>query len=323
MAHIRTDSTQHCYFRPAQLSAAPERPHAVKRQESKAPDASQVSQSLDFINRTKAKFEEASEPSTKKGVSEQDVFASLAHSKLSAKGPDAAKRFESEFEKNMERFTGEKDQVFLATDKTLSNLLRDGVINQSEYQAIKSEAFGKAQLDGDRNTLGSEPVMSSKTGNPLSFEELMAWLTANPDATPEEMSSFLASQKPAGGKVDAAGAAQGAGKTGASGASGDFGPPSNTFLWKPASDKNGKLAILLPANMAGQASSVKVLSPDGRTTLATGSYAGVGNGSRTHFRFDKPGSAFPNGSVVQITMKDGSTQNIQVANTAARLEKKF
>ena len=94
------------------------------------------------------------------------------------------------------------------------------------------------------------------------------------------------------------------------------------FLWKPESDKNQKLAILLPPNLAGKVAEVIVLSPDGKLTLQRGKYSGVGNGAREHYRFSKAGSEFPDGSIVVIKLKDGTTKHMVIKETSARLEKK-
>jgi hypothetical protein len=93
---------------------------------------------------------------------------------------------------------------------------------------------------------------------------------------------------------------------------------SGEFLWKPKSDKDGKLAILLPSALEGQVDSVSVISPSG--TVSTGKYAGVGNGSREHFRFTRPGGDFQDGSKVVITMKDGSLKEVQISDSSARYQ---
>jgi hypothetical protein len=90
------------------------------------------------------------------------------------------------------------------------------------------------------------------------------------------------------------------------------------FLWKPASDKDGKLAILLPSRMTGKVKSVKVLDAKGEKTLATGKYSGVGNGDREHFRFTKSGSQFPKGAMVEITLSSGEKRRVTIENTAQR-----
>jgi hypothetical protein len=96
---------------------------------------------------------------------------------------------------------------------------------------------------------------------------------------------------------------------------------SGQFLWKPASDKDGKLAILLPSRLTGKVKSVTILSADKSKILAKGKYSGVGNGDREHFRFSKAGSGYPDNAIVLITMKDGKTYNVKVKETSDRYER--
>lgn len=93
------------------------------------------------------------------------------------------------------------------------------------------------------------------------------------------------------------------------------------FLWKPVSDKNGDLVVLLPKKLTGQVHEVRVLSPDGKKTLATGKYSGIGNGNREHFRFSQPGSSYPDGSFVLIQLNDGTTRHIKIRETSKRVER--
>jgi hypothetical protein len=90
------------------------------------------------------------------------------------------------------------------------------------------------------------------------------------------------------------------------------------FLWKPVSDSDGKLAILLPPQFNGKVSGVTVNSPDGQS--ATGKNGGVGNGDRQHFRFNQPGSAFAPGTVVSISLRDGRSEQIPIQNPGMRNE---
>jgi hypothetical protein len=93
---------------------------------------------------------------------------------------------------------------------------------------------------------------------------------------------------------------------------------NNEFLWKPVSEKDGKLAVVLPKALTGKVKSVKILSADKTKTLATGKFSGVGNGDREHFRFGKAGSGYPDGAIVVITLEDGSKRNVVIKDTAAR-----
>lgn len=91
------------------------------------------------------------------------------------------------------------------------------------------------------------------------------------------------------------------------------------FLWKPISDSDGKLAVLLPPSLTGKVSGVRVLSPAGEV-LANGRHGGIGNGDREHFRFDRPGGAFPSGAIVEVTLKTGEVKRIEIAEPSSRGE---
>ncbi len=91
------------------------------------------------------------------------------------------------------------------------------------------------------------------------------------------------------------------------------------FLWKPVSEKDGRLAILLPSSMTGKVSEVCVIKPDGSRALQRGQASGVGNGNREHYRFSKPGGSFPDGSIVLIKMKDGTNRHMKISETSNRV----
>jgi hypothetical protein len=93
---------------------------------------------------------------------------------------------------------------------------------------------------------------------------------------------------------------------------------SGQFLWKPDSDKDGKLAVLLPSTLTGRIKSVSVLSPDGKKVLQKGRFSGIGNGSREHYRFTKAGGAFPDRSIVLIKLEDGSLRHVKINDTSKR-----
>lgn len=93
---------------------------------------------------------------------------------------------------------------------------------------------------------------------------------------------------------------------------------NSQFLWKPQSEKDGKLAILLPKGLTGQVKGVQILSPDLKTVLGKGKFSGVGNEDREHYRFSKAGGGYPDGAVVVITMADGSKHHVKIKETSNR-----
>ena len=82
------------------------------------------------------------------------------------------------------------------------------------------------------------------------------------------------------------------------------------FLWKPVSDSNGNLVVLLPSQYNGKVSSVSVNGEKG-------SFSGIANGNRSHWRFSKPGAAYgSNARVVAAT--SGGNVSWTVPNGGAR-----
>ena len=90
-------------------------------------------------------------------------------------------------------------------------------------------------------------------------------------------------------------------------------PPSlqgdNTFLWKPVSENNGRLVVLIPARLLADA-----------CTVGTEKGAGVGrhNGNREHFRFSKPGSAYGRNVLVVSYYQGAETGRWTVPDGAGR-----
>ena len=96
---------------------------------------------------------------------------------------------------------------------------------------------------------------------------------------------------------------------------------SNEFLWKPISEKDKKLAIVLPSDLTGEVASV-TLEDSKNKPLASGKYSGVGNGNRETYRFGAKGSTYPDGLHVKITMKNGEEKSVKITDTAKRVTKK-
>jgi hypothetical protein len=74
--------------------------------------------------------------------------------------------------------------------------------------------------------------------------------------------------------------------------------------WRPRLN-NDNLAIIFRPGHATLAEKVEIVSPDGKTVLATGVRAGTTTDGRPIYNFDKPGASFPDGSIVLMTYKDG------------------
>jgi hypothetical protein len=92
---------------------------------------------------------------------------------------------------------------------------------------------------------------------------------------------------------------------------------SGGFLWKPKSESNGKLVVLLPGSLRGKVSGASI---SGSFGSENGSFAGdTHNGRRPHYRFSKSGGSY--GSNIRVTARTSSgTKSWTVPNGGSRNE---
>jgi hypothetical protein len=91
------------------------------------------------------------------------------------------------------------------------------------------------------------------------------------------------------------------------------------FLFKPESDGEGKLVVLLPANLAYSVESLILKDEDGNE-IERGEPSGYANGGREHFRFDKAGDEYPDNLTVEITLSDGTTKEYVIPDPSQRYD---
>jgi len=110
---------------------------------------------------------------------------------------------------------------------------------------------------------------------------------------------------------------------GAGGGGGPQGPSVNVdgaggFLFKPVSESDGKLVVLLPTELRGNVDSV-VIRDNAGTVIDQGRFAGDdANGGRAHFRFGRTGADYPPDVTVEIRLKDGSTKSYPIGDPSVR-----
>ena len=91
------------------------------------------------------------------------------------------------------------------------------------------------------------------------------------------------------------------------------------FLFKPASDSDGKLVVLVPKQMRDNVASIKVKDESGKA-LSSGTLKGTFGDGRDIFRFDKSGSSLPKNVTVEVTLKDGSVKKYPIADPSKRYD---
>lgn len=89
------------------------------------------------------------------------------------------------------------------------------------------------------------------------------------------------------------------------------------FVWKPVSESNGNLVVLLPPSLRGRVSGVAITK--GGAVLERGHFAGDANGGRPHYRFSMPGAAYGTGLTVVASLTSGGTQSWSIPNGGQRI----
>jgi hypothetical protein len=98
------------------------------------------------------------------------------------------------------------------------------------------------------------------------------------------------------------------------------GPSSGGFLWKPVSESNGNLVVLLPSQYRGRVSQTAILGVGGQV-IEVGRFAGdTHNGNRPHYRFSMPGAGFGNNITVAARFTDGSVRTWRIPRGGSRFE---
>lgn len=256
-------------------------------------------------------------------VNEQELYSALVHRRLEKEKPELATRYAAELKAAADTYrTGHPDDLnmFKVSDRLMRQYVRESKLSQADYRSIRDDAFGRAQLDSDRTRLSAVKSEGSKDGDtPLrAVSTAVKKIETNEAATSGEIAQFRAHEAEisrAKFKDRKAGSVLQPGTA----VSTISGAAPAGFLWKPVSEKNGNLVVLLPPELTGRAAGVTVHSPDGNSVLARGSYSGIGNGAREHYRFGKPGGSFPDGAVVTISLAGGEQLRIAVPKSGSEL----
>ncbi|MEZ4752874.1 MAG: hypothetical protein R3A13_00980 [Bdellovibrionota bacterium] len=271
--------------------------------------------------------EDIQEVSDLKRVNETEMYAAYVHNKLSSSNPELAKQFMTKLQEQTLSYKENRGEhlFYKASDQVMRTFVREKQLKKKEYKTIKYEAFGKSQFDSDRTQISAAKLETLKDGDTAvrAVKTALAKANENKSASDPEFQVWRAHEasisrqkwkekKRAGllgtrgaNHVDATGKTQGI---------------PDGFLWKPESDSDGRLVVLLPKNWTGKAAEVKILSPDGKKLIETGRYTSIANGFRQHYRFNKSGGGYPNNATVQVTFTDGSITNIKIGSSGNRNE---
>jgi hypothetical protein len=253
-------------------------------------------------------------PGSANKVSEEELFAALVQERLGkSKGEAALNEFKEIFGACKERL--KKPDGFIPVEDAAKQALIEFTaaqkISAEEADAIYSQSFAAAQLDDNKEALfdnrggGEDPTIAVAT-----MEQALLLSRA---VVEQIDNGAITAPKRSVTETTLSKAALVGGHTGATSEAG------GGFLFKPVSDSDGKLAILLPSRLAGLVKGITLVGPDG-TILESGRYSGNGNGGRDHYRFTKPGGQYPDGLSVQATLVTGEVLRYLIKETSDRTE---
>jgi len=262
-------------------------------------------------------------PGTDNKVSEEDLFAGLIQERIKAlKGDDALTKFKALFDEEAGKNT--KADGYVAVEEAARNALKrfvaGGNLSKEEGDKIHSEAFSAAQLDDNKQALfdsrggKNDPTMAVET-----MEKALIMAKTKLDAF------GAGTEKAEENKLDGeynprAGMASTSQRSGST----DTGPstpvdgPEN-FLFKPQSDSDGRVVILLLKNLTGDVKDVVLKNRRGKE-IEEGMYRGIGNGDREHFRFRSPGQDYPKNLTVEVHLKNGETKTYKIPDPSKRYD---
>ena len=266
-----------------------------------------------------------------KRVNEQDCYAALVHHALASIKPNLVAQFERQLKPALASYQNNHSDtnLFKISDRILRQLIRDKLLTQEQYKIIRDFAFGKAQLDSNRIKISSEKTDGAKADDTptRAVSTFYKRLESNQVANSSEIAQFRAEEakisaakwrenrKLLNNKSNKASLTTLAATTNAKNTALNRG-----FLWKPISDSDGQLVILLPSLYTKNVAQVSLYSSEENKFIESGRYSGIGNGDREHYRFKSAGSHYPAEVIVEISLKSGGKKMITIDNPANRLE---
>ena len=243
-------------------------------------------------------------------VNEEQLQSAIVQHLLEQKNPELGKSYLQELSNSIASGNQFEDSV----KNALKVLVKQGLITKEEAEKINGDSFRAAQLDSNLQALyDSKGGKNDNTVAVMKLEEaiksaMQILEDIKAGKTTAEIRSLDApsNQKGSASSISGSSSSSGGGEG---------------FLWKPVSDSNGKLVVLFPPNLTGEIVSAGIYSKEPASyenMIEEGKFSGDGNGGRSHFRFAKPGSAYPDGVIVVAQLKDGSQATFKIGDSSSR-----
>ena len=252
-------------------------------------------------------------------VNEEELFSGLVKERVrNLKGDDDYAKFQSILDSKSESMR--RADGYVPWEDVAKGALKEAVsqklISEDEAVKIYSESFSAAQLDSNENALydgrGGDGDTTIAT---LDYEAALALALGRFEKfdSGEQAAVTRDLNEPSNGTSGSVSSPESVAVPGkeVDGADG--------FLFKPVSDSDGKVAVLLPSSLTGTIEKVVFETINGEV-LEEGRYSGVGNGGREHYRFSKTGAEYESNLVVNVFMKDGTNKTYEISDPSKRYD---
>lgn len=311
-------------------TSATTKPLAITGTSSSTQDQSTSSQEVTQTGGFEDFMKKALTGMGKSEISEEELFASLLEQRINEVSPEAGAFYAGEKAKLMTSMAKPNGHIPMedVALQALNATVASGKITEADGMRINGEAFMGAQLDSDmENLFDDKGGENDPTKAVASVDEAMNKLklfmdsmtagTLKSEARPLGVGAtghqLLSSAGVAASTSSAVGSSSAEGSQAMDGGGG--------FVWKPISDSDGKLAIVLPKELKGLIDKVEIhsaLPPSEATKLGSGRFAGDANGDRPHFRFPEPGASYGDNVHVVAYKNDGSTLTWDISDGGQR-----
>lgn len=244
-------------------------------------------------------------------IDEEQLYAALINERLTTKiGADAGSTYQNLLKTYKHDLQWENGYVPVeqSAGKALQELVDQGVLDRAEAESINAQAFKAAQLDDNTaalyDSLGSTVAVGLLDLAIQSAREV----TASFDSGGEEAGTVAIRTDFINSPADGRG-------SGISDSASFVG--GNGFLYKPVSESNGNLVVLLPSSMRRNVQLVQLLDSS-KNILETGDAKDAFEDGRPIFRFDKPGASYPDGLVVRVSLDNGEMKEYKIPDSSKR-----
>lgn len=250
-------------------------------------------------------------PNSANEVNEEELFAGIIEERISTlKGEEAATTYHDKLDEYMASTQRADGYIFVedAARKALGDMVGLGVLSQEEAETVHAQSFSAAQLDDNldalydgRGSVGDPTIALASMESAL----LGAKTLIDKFESGEEDAGLLPLD------MENTGAGEIRNDSNVDGSSG--------FVFKPVSDSDGNLVILLPTSFTGQVEDIFLKDEEGNV-VEEGNAQGPTNGDRETFRFQNPGAEYPNNIIVELLLTDGSIVQYEILDPSERYE---